>query len=251
MLIDTHCHLQKIDIDNNEEIIKKSFEKGIKYLIVNSYNLETSKEASELSKKYNNLYAAIGIGPDEVEKEDISKINEIEKLITNKKVKAIGEIGLDYYHNDLNKEKQKEYFLKQLNLANRHKLPVIIHCRKAYQDLIKILKENNLKGVIHCFSGSYEEAQEIIKLGYKLGIGGVITYNNSERLKEVVEKVNIKDIVLETDTPYLTPEPNRGKENRPYYIFDIAKKIAEIKRISLEEVDKVTSETAIQLFDLE
>ena len=251
MLIDTHCHLQSTDINNNKEIINESIKKGIKYLIVNSYNFETSKEAIKLSEENEGLYAAIGIGPDEVEKEDIKNIETLEKLIKNKKVKAIGEIGLDYYHNELNKGKQKEYFIKQLVIAKKNHLPVIIHCRKAYQDLIKILKENNVKGSIHCFSGSYEEAIELIKLGYKLGIGGVITYKNSEKLNEIVQKIDISNIVLETDTPYLTPEPNRGKENRPYYIVDVAKKIAEIKSISQEEVEKITSETAIALFDLE
>lgn len=250
MLIDTHCHLQSIDINNNKEIINKSIENGVEYLIVNSYNLETSKEAIILSEENEGLYAAIGIGPDEVEKEDVENINKIEKLLKNKKVKAIGEIGLDYYHNYLNKEKQKEYFIKQLLIAKKNKVPVIIHCRKAYQDLIKILKEYIVKGTIHCFSGSYEEALELIKLGYKLGIGGVITYKNSERLNEIVQKIDISNILLETDTPYLTPEPNRGRENRPYYIIDVARKIAEIKNISQEEVEKITSETAIALFDL-
>ncbi len=250
MFVDTHCHLQSIDINNNIEVIEEAFNNNIKHIIVNSYNIETSKEAIELSKKYSNLFCAIGIGPDEISNITQADIIELEKLIRNNKITAIGEIGLDYYHNNRNKEVQKKYFIKQLNLAKGYNLPVIIHCREAYQDLIKILKGYDIKGSIHCFSGSKEEARELIKIGYKLGIGGVVTYKNTKNLEDVVKEINIEDILLETDTPYLTPEPFRGKINRPKYIKYIAEKIAEIKGEDTQKISDITTDNATCLFDL-
>ena len=162
---------------------------------------------------------------------------------------AIGEIGLDYHYNDENKDEQKEYFIKQLDLALKYDLPVIIHIREAMQECFDILKTRKNKGIIHCFSGSVEMAREYIKLGYKLGIGGVLTFKNS-KLYEVIEKIDLKDIVLETDSPFLSPEPFRGKKNKPCNVLYVAKRIAEIKNISLEEVINTTTATAKQIFDI-
>ena len=171
------------------------------------------------------------------------------ELIKNNKVFAVGEIGLDYHYNDENKKEQREYFIKQLDLAIKYDLPVIIHIREAMQECFDILKTRKNRGIIHCFSGSTEMAREYIKLGYKLGIGGVLTFKNS-KLYEVIEKIDLKDIVLETDSPFLSPEPYRGKKNKPSNVFYVAKRIAEIKNISIEEVINTTTKTASQIFDI-
>jgi TatD DNase family protein len=189
---------------------------------------------------------AVGIHPENI---DNSNLKTIENIIKEHKVFAIGEIGLDYHYNDENKDEQKEYFIKQLDLALKYDLPVIIHIREAMQECFDILKTRKNKGIIHCFSGSVEMAREYIKLGYKLGIGGVLTFKNS-KLYEVIEKIDLKDIVLETDSPFLSPEPFRGKKNKPCNVLYVAKRIAEIKNISLEEVINTTTATAKQIFDI-
>ena len=189
---------------------------------------------------------AVGIHPENI---DNSNLETIENIIKEHKVFAIGEIGLDYHYNDENKDEQKEYFIKQLDLALKYDLPVIIHIREAMQECFDILKTRKNRGIIHCFSGSVEMAREYIKLGYKLGIGGVLTFKNS-KLYEVIEKIDLKDIVLETDSPFLSPEPFRGKKNKPCNVLYVAKRIAEIKNISLEEVINTTTATAKQIFDI-
>lgn len=246
MLIDTHCHLFNEYYSNLDELIKEMEKENI-YAIVNGCNSKTSEEVILLSKKYKNIYASIGYHPTEIE--DISQfnINELKDNINN--VVAIGEIGLDYYWNKDNKDFQIELLKRQLAFAEEHKLPVIIHNREATMDIYNILKEYNVKGVIHAFSGSYEMAIKFIDLGFKLGIGGVITFKNS-KLKDVIEKIDIKNIVLETDSPYLTPEPNRGKINSPLNLKYIAQFISKLKDISYDEVVKITTNNACCLFDL-
>ena len=172
-------------------------------------------------------------------------------LVSSSRSVAIGEIGLDYYWRKDNKEKQRDLFQKQLDLAVKHQMPVIIHCRDAIQELYDILSQykGKVKGVIHCFSGSYEMARAFIELGFVLGIGGVLTFKNS-KLYQVVEKIPLSSIVLETDSPYLTPEPHRGEMNESKYIPLIAEKIAQIKGISLSEVEKITTDNAKRVFDL-
>jgi TatD DNase family protein len=190
---------------------------------------------------------AVGIHPENVY--EIDKVNEIEEILKHEKIYAIGEIGLDYYWNKENKDKQKELLNLQLDLAEKYNLPVIIHNRDAIQDCFDELKKRKLKGVIHCYTGSYEMAKEFIKLGYKLGIGGVLTFKNS-KLYELIEKISLDDILLETDSPYLSPEPFRGKTNVPSNVLYIAKRIAEIKNVSLEEVIEKTTKNTIELFDI-
>ena len=245
MIIDTHCHLFSEDYDDLDKLIKEMKENNI-YAVVNGFDLKSNKEAI-LMNKYNNIYAAIGFHPSEVDKIDI---DYIEYLKENYKYSvAIGEIGLDYHYTKENKEKQIKLLKSQLSFATKYNLPVIIHARECINDIYNILKEYNLKGVIHAYSGSYEMAREFIKLGYKIGIGGVITFKNSN-LKEVVRRIDIKDIVLETDSPYLTPEPNRGKKNNPLYLKYIIDTIANVKNMTYESVVNITTQTAISLFDL-
>ena len=247
-MIDSHAHIISEFYDNIEDLILKEKENGIIKIINCGDNILNSKEVIELSKKYNDiLIPTVGIHPGS--REDFHKINEIEQLIINNKVYAIGEIGLDYYWDKNNKEEQMKVFNKQLDLAEKYNLPIIIHTRDSIQDCYDILKTRKLKGVIHCFNGSKEMAREFIKLGYKLGIGGVLTFKNSKTY-ELIEELDLKDILLETDSPFLTPEPYRGKKNRPSNVYYVAKKIAEIKNIEINEVIKITTDNTISLFDI-
>ena len=246
-MIDTHAHILSEFYDDIDELIEELKSKNIIKVINCADSIETSKEVLNIYNKYEgDLLPAVGIHPENI---DNSNLKTIENIIKEHKVFAIGEIGLDYHYNDENKDEQKEYFIKQLDLALKYDLPVIIHIREAMQECFDILKTRKNKGIIHCFSGSVEMAREYIKLGYKLGIGGVLTFKNS-KLYEVIEKIDLKDIVLETDSPFLSPEPFRGKKNKPCNVLYVAKRIAEIKNISLEEVINTTTATANQIFDI-
>ncbi len=246
-MIDTHAHILSEFYDDIDELIEELKSKNIIKVINCADSIETSKEVLNIYNKYEGyLLPAVGIHPENI---DNSNLKTIENIIKEHKVFAIGEIGLDYHYNDENKDEQKEYFIKQLDLALKYDLPVIIHIREAMQECFDILKTRKNKGIIHCFSGSVEMAREYIKLGYKLGIGGVLTFKNS-KLYEVIEKIDLKDIVLETDSPFLSPEPFRGKKNKPCNVLYVAKRIAEIKNISLEEVINTTTTTAKQIFDI-
>lgn len=245
-MIDTHCHLFEEDYDNLDELLKEIFNNNI-YCIVNGCDYLTNKAAIQLCCN-NGIYASIGYHPTELSKIPENHIKILEEMLLNNKIVAIGEIGLDY-HYDYDKEVQKRIFKEQLDLAQKYNLPIIVHSRDAINDVYEMLKNYKLRGIIHAFSGSYEMAVKFIKLGYKLGIGGVITFKNCN-LKNVVAKISLDDIVLETDSPYLTPEPNRGKKNSPLNLRYIASYIADIKGTTYEEVCKVTNYNAISLFDL-
>ena len=245
-MIDTHCHLFEEDYDNLDELLKEIFNNNI-YCIVNGSDYPTNKAAIQLCCN-NGIYASIGYHPTELSKIPENHIKILEEMLLNNKIVAIGEIGLDY-HYDYDKEVQKRIFKEQLDLAQKYNLPIIVHSRDAINDVYEMLKNYKLRGIIHAFSGSYEMAVKFIKLGYKLGIGGVITFKNCN-LKNVVAKISLDDIVLETDSPYLTPEPNRGKKNSPLNLRYIASYIADIKGTTYEEVCKVTNYNAISLFDL-
>ena len=246
MYIDTHCHLTSEDYDDIDLVIKENIDNNVSKIIVSGCDMESIKEGLILSKKYPSIYLTLGFHPSEVNNYDLDYLKE---ALNNPKVVGLGEIGLDYHYGKEDIDKQKELFRKQLDIATELNIPVVIHSRDATKDTINILKEYNLKGVIHCFSGSLETAKEYIKMGYILGIGGVVTFKNS-KLYKVVEGVSLENIVLETDSPYLTPEPDRGKKNSSKYIPIIAKKVSEIKKISEEKVMKTTTDNATKLFDL-
>ena len=240
-MVDTHCHITSEYYDNINEVINKMKDNII---IVSGTNKDDVKEVIELCK-YKNVYGTIGIYPTEE-----LDLKIIEDNINNKKIVGIGEIGLDY-HLEHNKEEQINKFIKQLDLARKYNKTVVIHTRDAIQDTYDILKNyKDLKKVIHCYSGSLEMAREFIKIGCRLGIGGVLTFKNS-KLKDVVKEIDLKYILLETDSPFLTPEPFRGTKNEPYNVIYVAKKIAEIKNISLEDVLEITTNNAKEQFDLE
>ena len=249
MFTDTHCHIYKEYYENIDEILKNAKENKINRMINNGCDKKSNSEVLELIGKYENMYGALGIHPENVEEYIQEDIKLIEKQLNHKKVIAIGEIGLDHHYTKENKEKQKKLLEEQLSLAERYHLPVIIHSREATEDTINILKNYKTKGVIHSFSGSLETAKIYIKMGYLLGINGVITFQNS-KLKDVIREIPLENIVLETDSPYLTPEPFRGKRNEPARILEIAKFISELKEISIEELARITNDNIKRIFDI-
>lgn len=250
MFIDTHMHIGDDFGVQPDLYVKNASYAQVEVLIASFCEKDDIMLSTKFVEKYKNLYACIGYHP-EVSNKIVEKDYEIleEMVKNNPKIVAIGEIGLDYYWNKDNKDKQRKVFCKQLEIAEKLKLPVVIHSRDSINETYEILKKYKVSGVIHCFSGSLEMAKKFISLGFLLGIGGVVTFKNS-KLFEVIEKLELTNIVLETDSPYLTPEPNRGKTNESSNIFYIAQKIAEIKNIPLENVAKITTENAIRTFDL-
>lgn len=248
MFTDTHCHITKEDYESISDLNENAKKNGIIKMINNGTDTKTNKEVLEIHKKFLNIYPAIGIHPEFANTYTEDDLKYIEENI--KEIVAIGEIGLDYHYDDVNKNRQISLFRTQLELAKKYNKPVIIHTRDALVDTINVLSEySELRGVIHCFSGSYETANIFIKMGFLLGIGGVLTFKNS-KLHEVIEKIDCKNIVLETDSPFLTPEPYRGKQNEPANVIFIAKKICDIKNISLEELSKITENNVRGLFDI-
>ena len=237
-------------MSNYKDIIEECNKQNIS-MIINAVDISSSKEVINLSKQYKNVYPAIGLNYDTIDRVTRSDLIKLEKLIKEEKIVAIGETGLDYYWTKDNKDKQIEYFKAQLELSKKYDLPVIVHARESIQDVYDILKELGInKGSMHCYSGSVEMAKEFIKLGFKIGIDGPITYKNNKKGIEIVKNIDLKDILLETDSPYLSPEPNRGKENSPLNLKYIAEKIADIKGISADEVIEVTTNNAKELYKI-
>lgn len=249
-MFDTHCHVYKSEMENYEDIIKESDKSNIK-LIINGTDRKSNEEILKLSKIFNNVYASIGYAQDVASDINEDDFSILEEQIKNNKIVAIGEIGIDYYWTKENKDKQIYVFKKQLELAEKYNLPVIVHARDAIQDVYDIIKKSNVrKGSMHCYSGSYEMAKEFIKLGFKIGIDGPITFKNNKKQVELVEKLNLNDLLVETDSPYLSPEPNRGKQNTPLNLIYIINKIAEIKNETPEKVIKILNENTINLYNL-
>ena len=249
MFIDTHCHLSKEDYDDIDLVIKENKAAGVNKIIVSGCSKEWIDESLELSKKYEDVYVTLGYHPSEVDYVNDQLLEELRSCLNNNKVVGLGEIGLDYYYGKDNKKEQIDLFEKQLKIAEEMGLVVVIHSRDATEDTINCLKKYNVKGVIHCFSGSVESAKIYVKMGYKLGIGGVVTFKNS-KLFEVVKEVGLENIVLETDSPYLAPTPFRGQKNSSKYIPLIAEHIANIMNTTIQNVADITTNNASNLFDL-
>ncbi len=249
MFIDTHCHIFSEYYDDIDKVISECRDNNIDKIIVNGSNIKSNIEVMELANKYDIVYAAIGFHPTELDDFKEEYFRFLEENINNSKVVAIGEIGLDYHYDNTDKEKQIMVFRRQLDIANKYNKPIIVHSRDSIQDTYNILKQYKVKGSIHCFSGSVEMAREFIKLGYKLGIGGIITYKNAKTIKEVVRDIDLSYILLETDSPYLTPSPYRGESNSPKYIPLIAEAIADIKDVSIVDISRVTTANAEAIFD--
>lgn len=249
MFVDTHCHIFSSDYEDIDQVIKNANLNNITKFINNASDINSCQEVLKLVEQYPSMYAALGIHPEFCDTYQQKDLDFIEENISNNKVVAIGEIGLDYYYTKENKAKQIVLLEQQLKLAQKYNLPVIIHNREATGDLINILKKYNVKGVIHCFNGSLETAKELINMGYYLGINGVITFKNC-KLKEVIKEVPLDRVVLETDCPYLTPEPYRGKKNEPKYIKVIAEFLAQIYDLDVCQVEKTTNENIRRIFDI-
>ncbi len=249
MIIDTHCHIYSSEMENAEEIITEARKNDI-HIILNGTDPLSNKEILELSGKYDNVYAALGYFysfADEITDEDISLLD---KQLRSDKVVAVGEIGIDYYHTKDNKDIQKELFEKMLGLAEKHSLPVIVHSRKSIQDTFDILKKHDVVGSMHCYQGSAEMAQEFIKLGFYIGIAGPVTHTNNKKIRKMVKGIDISHMLVETDSPYLSPQEKRGEKNTSLNLKYIIRKIAEELDMSEDEVMEMTSENARKLFKI-
>ncbi|MEG2353769.1 MAG: TatD family hydrolase [Clostridium sp.] len=253
MIFDSHSHYDDESFnEDREEILKELKKNGVVGILNCGASMQGAVDSVELALKHEFIYAAVGIHPSDAEDMTIENLQKLTDLSKNEKVKAIGEIGLDYYWDENpSKEIQQNAFRKQMELAKLTKLPVVIHDRDAHGDTLEIMKEYpEVIGVVHCFSGSVEFARECMKLGYYIGITGVITFKNAKKIVEVVEIVPLDRLLVETDAPYMAPVPHRGKRNRSDYIKYVIEAIAEIKNINIEDVEGATIENTKRLFKI-
>lgn len=251
MIFETHAHYDDVQFDQDREALLSSMPSGGVGTIVNvSATYDSCQTVVNMAEQYPFMYAAVGIHPDDVGSLNEETFARMKELYGNKKVVAVGEIGLDYYWDNEAHDVQKYWFIRQLELARELDLPVIIHSRDAAADTLEIMKEHaaGMKAIIHCFSYSKELAKEYVKMGYYIGVGGVVTFKNAKKLKETVEEIPLTSIVLETDCPYLAPEPNRGKRNNSLYIRYVAEEIARLKTTDYETVIRQTEINARKLY---
>lgn len=249
MMIDTHCHLNKKYYDDVSKVIK-NMENNI--MIVSTGEIDDLEEVISLTE-HENIYATIGIHPEFADDYNDDNLNQIEKFLSHPKVVGLGEVGLDYHYTKENKDKQKELFIKQIELANKYHKTLVIHTRDAIENTYNILKKykkEDINVVLHCYSGSVEMAERFIKINASFGIGGVLTFKNEKKLKKVVKEVDSKYLLLETDSPFLTPEPFRGKGNEPKNVMYVASKISEIKNQKLEKTFEITTKNAVRVFGI-
>jgi TatD DNase family protein len=255
MLFDSHAHLDNSRFDEDREaLINKLKEEKIKYVLNPGADIPTSINSVKLANEYDFIYAAVGVHPHDVEDMSEDTINVLRDLvISNKKVVAIGEIGLDYYYDNSPRDLQRKWFERQIELANELKLPIIVHDRDAHQDTMDIIKSTRSKDigcVLHCYSGNVDLAREYIKMGCYVSIAGPLTFNNNKKTPEVVREIPLEHLLIETDSPYLAPHPHRGKRNDPSFVRYVAEKIAIEKGISYEKVCEATLENAKRLFGI-
>lgn len=254
MFFDTHAHLNDPKFkDDLPETLERAKANGVKFIVNVGYDLASSVKAVEIAQNYQECYAAVGIHPHDAKRVTEDTLEELKKLAQQDKVVALGEMGLDYYRDLSPRDKQQEVFRQQIHLAKELKLPIIIHDRDAHGDVMQILKEEDAGengGILHCFSGSWEMARQCIKLGFKISLAGPVTFKNATRLQDIAKLVPLEHLLIETDCPYLTPEPHRGKRNEPAWVRHVAEKIAELKKISLEEVAQITTANALEVFQI-
>ncbi len=254
MIFDTHAHYDDERFDEDRDsLLKQLHQEGISYILNASASPESLEATMELAEKYPFVYAALGIHPHDAEKMNEDIMNKIRTLSKNDKVVAIGEIGLDYYYDNSPRDIQRFWFERQIELAKELRLPIIIHDRDAHEDTVNILKKTDVKqvgGIFHCFSGSAQMAMEMLKLNLYIAVGGAVTFKNARKTVEVVKAVPLEKLLVETDCPYLSPEPHRGKRNNSGYLVHVIRKIAEIKEISESEVAGITLMNAKKVFGL-
>ncbi len=252
MIFETHAHYDDKAFDEDrDELLDSLPQNGIKYVVNVAANMEGSRKNLEIINKYNYIYATVGVHPSDTLELNDKIYKELETLATNDKIVAIGEIGLDYYWDEPDRSIQKEWFIKQIELAKKINKPLVVHSRDAAKDTLDIIKETKayeVGGVIHCFSYGPELAREYVNMGYYIGVGGVVTFKNGRKLKEVVESTPLERIVLETDCPYLAPVPFRGKRNDSTKLIYVVDEIAQIKGVSKEEVMNITMDNALKMY---
>ena len=254
MIFDTHAHYDDDAFDEDRDALLAGMqEAGVEYIVNIGASMASSERSLALAKKYPFIYAAVGVHPDEVGELTEEKLQQLREWSMHEKVKAIGEIGLDYYWDKEGHDLQKHWFMRQMELAHERNLPMIVHSREAAKDTLDMVvaaKPLNLSGIIHCYSYSVEQAREYLNMGYYLGIGGVLTFKNAKKLKEVAEYAPLSQIVLETDCPYLAPVPFRGKRNDSSKLSYVAEELAAIKQVSVEEVIRITTENGKKLYGI-
>lgn len=252
-LFDSHAHYDdKRFAEDYHEVILNAFDSGVKYILNAGSDIATSKKSIMLAEKFDFVYAAVGVHPHEVEKLSETDFDELKKMYSHKKVVAVGEIGLDYYYDHSPRESQRHWFERQIELGKELNLPLIVHNRDSHEDMMNIIRKHApFNGVLHCFTGSWEMAKELLSLGLYLSFGGPITFKNASKAIGIIEKMPEDRILIETDCPYLTPEPFRGKRNDSGYVHLVAKKISEIRGISIEEAAKRTTMNTKKLFGIE
>ncbi|WP_163470293.1 TatD family hydrolase [Fusobacterium sp. IOR10] len=249
-IVDTHCHIDDRQFDEDRDDILKDISESMDFIVNIGCDLDSSEKSVNYAKNKKFMYAVVGIHPTEIKNYNEETEKKIEELLKEDKVVAVGEIGLDYHWMVTDKDHQKEIFLRQMELAKRFKKPVVIHSRDAMEDTLNILeKYPDVRGIFHCFPGSIESASKISDR-YYFGIGGVLTFKNSRKTVEFLKKVDINRVVLETDSPYLSPVPFRGKRNTPLNVKYVAEKIAEIKGISFEKVVEITTKNAKEIYNI-
>jgi len=252
MLIDSHAHLEMKEFNpDREDVIERARQTGVSYIVTVGTNLTLSRKALSLARQHENIYATVGVHPHDVDRADNKTFDDLCEISRDPKVVAYGEIGLDFFRNISPREKQIEMFSRQLELAVQLKLPVIIHDRDAHEQTLRMVKASGVRrGVFHCFSGDYTMAMQCIDLGFFISIPGVVTYDKAKTIQDVARRVPLSSMLLETDAPYLTPEPHRGKRNEPSFIINTAKKVAQIKDLTWEEVADATAHNTINLFGI-
>lgn len=251
MYFNTHTHLNSEELYENRELyIQNAQINHVDYMVVVGYTLESSRRAVAIAHEYSNVYAAVGISPNDCIDTTDEILYEIEVLLQDPRVVALGEIGLDYYWDEVPQEKQKEIFIKQIDIAKKYDKPILIHARDAYEDTYNILKQAQHRGIMHCYSGSVEMAKRYIEIGFDISLAGPVTFKNAKVPKDVATEIGIDHLMIETDCPYLTPHPFRGKLNEPANVVYIAKEIAKLKEMEIEDVARITTFNAKRMFGI-
>lgn len=251
MYFNTHTHLNSEQLYlNRDDFIHRALENGVENMVVVGYDLDSSRKAIEIAHEYPFIYATVGISPNDCKDTTDEDLSEIEKMLQDPRVVALGEIGLDYYWDEVSHEKQKDIFTKQIEMAKKYQKPIVIHARDAYEDTYQILKQSAHYGIMHCYSGSAQMAKRYIDIGFEISLAGPVTFKNAKVPKEVAQSVDIEHLMIETDCPYLTPHPFRGKLNEPANVVYIAQEIAKLKNMEIEDVARITTFNAKKMFGI-